>query len=82
MKIPFMYLNAVLTMNEPTIVFALGGKYYEGKRGLQVKKWFEEVCKTPPDWLSEKAVEAWKKKKILVQTPNTFERWFRERFPK
>lgn len=32
-KYPFMYLNAVLTMEEDTVVFALGGEYFENKKG-------------------------------------------------
>lgn len=81
-KYPFMYLNAVLTMEEDTIVFALGGEYFENGKGREVREWLAKVCKNTPDWFSEKILERQKNRELLVLTPSTFAKWFRERFPK
>ena len=81
-KYPFMYLNAVLTMEEDTVVFALGGEYFENKKGKEVRDWLIKVCKTPPEWFSDKVLESLSTRELIVLTPNTFAKWFRERFPK
>lgn len=82
-KLLFMYINSILTMEEPTIIFGLGGSYFtEKERGRTIKNWFINACKTPPKWLSEEAKQRWEKKELLVLDTNTFERWFRERFKK
>jgi hypothetical protein len=79
-KFPFMLLNGVLTMPEPTIIFGIGGTYFETPRGKEVLQWLSNACKTPPHWLSADAVKLWHQKEFLVLTPNTFGNWFRERF--
>jgi len=82
-KYLFMYLNAVLTIEEPTIIFALGGSHFvESERGRDIRQWLINVCKNPPSWLSEDAIQRWKSKELLVLDNNSFERWFRERFKK
>lgn len=80
-KYPYMFLNAALTMTEPTIVFALGGEYFESARGGEVREWLRNVCSTPPDWFSAEVRMQLQRRELLVLTVNTFERWFRERFP-
>ena len=81
-KYPFMYLNAALTMTEPTIVFALGGEYFEKGKGAEVLNWLRGVCNTPPEWFSDEVRASLNEREILVLTPNTFAKWFSERFPK
>lgn len=81
-KYPFMYLNAVLTIEEPTVVFALGGAYFESGKGAEVKQWLIDACTNPPDWFAPAVHEKLKKRQLLVHTTNTFEKWFRQKFPK
>ena len=81
-KYPFMYLNAALTMSEPTVVFALGGEYFESGKGAEVREWLREVCINPPAWLSDDVRTRLTQRQLLVLTPNTFAKWFRERFPR
>jgi PD-(D/E)XK nuclease superfamily domain len=80
-KYPFMYLNAALTMTEDTVVFALGGEYFEHGKGDEVREWLRNVCAEPPDWFSNEIRERLKQRELLVLTTNTFAKWFRERFP-
>ncbi|MFH0920582.1 MAG: PD-(D/E)XK nuclease superfamily protein [Fibrobacterota bacterium] len=80
-KYPFMFLNAALTMIEDTVVFALGGEYFETGKGAEVRNWLTRVCATPPEWFSEEIKLKLSKRQLLVLTPNTFAKWFRERFP-
>jgi hypothetical protein len=79
-KFPFLYLNAVLTMPEPTVIFALGGAYFESGRGAEVRQWLKRACTIPPHWLSDEAKALHARKELRVETPNTFNKWFRERF--
>ena len=81
-KYPFMYLNAALTMLEPTVIFALGGEYFETGKGAEVREWLRQVCANPPDWFSEEVRARLQMRELLVLTPNTFAKWFRERFPR
>ncbi len=81
-KYPFMYLNGVLTMEEDIVVFAMGGEYFERGKGREVRDWLEDSCANPPSWLAPAVHENLKKKKLLVLTPNTFEKWFRTTFGK
>jgi len=80
-KYPFMYLNAVLTMTENTVVFALGGDYFENGKGSEVRDWLRNVCADPPAWFSEEVRANMKSRQLLVLTTNSFAKWFRERFP-
>lgn len=80
-KYPFMYLNAVLTMTEATVVFALGGEYFESGRGAAVREWLRGSCANPPAWFADDVRARLKQRQLLVLTPNTFAKWFRERFP-
>lgn len=81
-KYPFMFLNAVLTMKEPTVVLALGGEYFESGRGKEVRDWLSDSCAHPPAWLSAEVREKLKTRQLMVKNPNNFAKWFRERFPK
>ncbi len=81
-KYPFMFLNAVLTMTEPTVILALGGSYFEEGRGREVYKWLENACLKPPEWLAEDVRASMMKREIRVLNPNSFAGWFRKRFPK
>jgi hypothetical protein len=71
-KYPFMFLNAVLTMTEPTVVFALGGEYFETGKGAEVRDWLRGVCAVPPTWFSDDVRAALVSRKLLVHTPNMF----------
>ena len=79
-KYPFMYLNAALTMTESTVVFALGGEYFEHGKGAEVREWLRDVCTHPPAWFSDEVRTRLQQRQLLVLTPNTFAKWFRERF--
>ena len=81
-KYPFMYLNAALTMTEPTVVFALGGEYFETGKGAEVRDWLREACANPPAWFSSEVLTHLHRRELLVLTTNTFAKWFRERFPR
>jgi hypothetical protein len=81
-KYPFMFLNAALTMPEDTVIFALGGQYFENGKGAEVREWLRKVCAEPPDWFSDSIRANLKRRQLLVLTPNSFAKWFRERFPK
>jgi len=80
-KYPFMFLNAALTMQENTVVFALGGEYFETGKGLEVRNWLTDACSNPPIWFSDEIRSCLSKRQLLVLTPNTFAKWFRDRFP-
>lgn len=81
-KYLFMYLNGVLTVEEPTVIFALGGNhFFINKRGIEIREWLTEVCTNPPKWLSEEAIKRWKSKKLIVLTNNNFNDWFTDKFP-
>lgn len=80
-KYPFMFLNAALTMTEDTVVFALGGEYFENGKGAEVREWLRNVCAEPPAWFSDEVRERLRQRSLLVLTPNSFAKWFRERFP-
>ncbi|MEK7802461.1 MAG: PD-(D/E)XK nuclease superfamily protein [Pseudomonadota bacterium] len=81
-KYPFMYLNAVLTMEEETVVFALGGEYFESGKGKEVRDWLIKVCKSPPNWFSDKTLKNLEHRELIVLTPSTFAKWFRQKFPR
>ncbi len=80
-KYPFMYLNAVLTMTEGTVVFALGGDYFEDGKGSEVREWLRNACANPPLWFSTEVRESMSRRQLIVLTTNSFAKWFRERFP-
>ncbi len=80
-KYPFMYLNAALTMEEPIVVFALGGEYFEHGKGREVRDWLIEVCTNPPTWFSDEVRARLQQRQLLVLTPNTFAKWFQAAFP-
>lgn len=81
-KYPFMYLNAALTMTEATVVFALGGEYFESGKGAEVREWLRDVCRNPPSWFSDEVRKHLQERQLLVLTPNTFAKWFQKRFPR
>ena len=77
-----MYLNAALTMTEATVVFALGGEYFESGKGAEVREWLRDVCRNPPSWFSDEVRKHLQERQLLVLTPNTFAKWFQKRFPR
>ncbi len=81
-KYPFMFLNAALTMTEETVVFALGGEYFEKGKGAEVFDWLSNVCNDPPEWFSDDVRASLRRRQLLVLTTNSFAKWFRKRFPK
>lgn len=80
-KYPFMFLNAVVTMEEPIVVLALEGKYFKKGRGLAIHEWLKDALKNPPAWLAADVHARMKTRELHVHDFYSFQDWFLERFP-